>query len=246
MTLLEITIIYLAVGAPFGAVYYVQHRKRFAANKLWLGAVGACLLWIFYAAFLLRRNINLGKSENRRVAQPQIEKEVERTMQNLLTANGELSAQISSQSFFEFRETLERYAGLTLAVNNSAADSAASERETEIFLVAKRPKKHSQLGARLVQRRNFKRLQTHQICARLDLVQFVERLAETRNQLSLREFRQELLKLASILGDAEAVRSFERALLIEQAKSDRAAHVERIDQSEQRIWKTETSPTTAF
>ncbi len=245
MTLIEIIVVYLAVGAPFGAVYYLQQRKHFAGKKLWLAALAACLLWVFYAAFVLSRKINFRQPANLIDARQQSEIEVGRTVQNLLTANNRLIGQISSQSFFEFRETLERYAGLTLAVNNSAADARASEREAEIFVVAKRPKKDARLGARLVHRRNFNRLQIHQTQARLDLARLVEGLAKIENQIYLPEFRQQLLKLASILGDAEAVGLFERALRIEQPQFDRA-HTERFDQPEQRIWKTETSPTTAF
>lgn len=239
MTLLELFIVYLTVGAPFGAHYYLTRADFKSVAPLWLRAIAAGSGWTIYAAFLLRERISSAsrKQQNRRAADCE---KIDSIAQDLTTAANELLANNSELSFFEFRETLERYIGLTETVNDLKFESADAPRETEIFRVAKRSKKEQRLGAQLVARRNARRLLAHHASARIDFARVVEKLHQFSFKTepeTLRRCERDAAHLAHLLGDAEAIELLKKSSSTRQTAA--RANVEKATQSEQIIWKTE-------
>lgn len=141
-----------------------MHQKRLTLNSFLTITV-----WFPYAFRLLQEfitgKLNLYESNRfdktaavRKICIDNIEKEV---AQILLAEN-------INVSIFDFRETFQRYAGLTLALQNVDNFESEAGNEKELFRAA--GNENVELGAKCLRRRNLNRLKFHQNLSRADIV----------------------------------------------------------------------------
>jgi hypothetical protein len=241
MTFIEILIIYLAIGAPFGVYYFLKHRELFSRPQLLAKTLLAALFWVYYAGQLVSAKLrSLKDTQNGADSDVSREKEIEAASQSLLNAFSKL-ADDGKPTFFEYREILERYIGLTLAVQNSSADSPVQAHETEVFRVVGHEKSELQLAGRIMHRKNFLRLQAHERAARHDFLQVAAQIYEKKSFPSINlngkleawhSYQRSILLLAELLEDAEAAKALKR--LADSAKTVEEKNGKR----EKAIWKT--------
>ncbi|MFL6375470.1 MAG: hypothetical protein ACJ73D_12440, partial [Pyrinomonadaceae bacterium] len=109
MTWLDLTIIYLACGAPF-AVYRIVLSEH-APKKTAIRSTRAGLLWPFVGAKAVLKRL---RSASRSLGRPKLES-IRREMETALAAeNPHLNT-------FEFREVFERYTTLATALRSRTA-----------------------------------------------------------------------------------------------------------------------------
>ncbi len=172
MNYLELTIIYLTCGTPFGVYFFTKQNQESNSGKIWLKSILVSLLWIPYSVKLfhgfvtmklqnLKKAEEIRESENFKLKSDEFER---RYSQAFINSN--------QVSLFDFKETFHRFVGLT-QLNMPLVDSYT----TPIS-------KFSQLGIHdnpnlfsiCLNRRNRKRLEQHQIIAREDFVKLLEKL----------------------------------------------------------------------
>lgn len=189
----DLLIIYLSCGAPFGVYFFLQHRKKGISIRLLLRSAAAGLVWIAYAYLLWRKNVakrltsqkkSLQKSLQNFLPDPEIallEQQTSVLQEQVLQAFIELNsnARLKAQ-FFAFRDVLERFVGLTLAVKadqSAGIGSGAEKNDHELFRIAGRKGKDAALAQKCLSRRNRLRLEEHQKNAREDFLKQVANLA---------------------------------------------------------------------
>lgn len=175
MNIIDITIIYLACGAPFGVYYYFQQRET--AN-LWqnspmvlLKCVIVTFFWLPFALQLFNKSINKRLLNNEFAVKNQTDstkiKEIEHFEKVFLQKLLETESRISP---FEFRQTFDRYVGLTL--NNLPESINQNFGEFEFFKIANH--QNPKLATICLQRRNRLHLRQHQINARSEILRIFE------------------------------------------------------------------------
>ena len=255
MRVSEIITIYLAIGAPFGVYYFVQTGMRRNSFKVFFKSLAAIFMFPLFGFEPFRRKFfgkqtrstNLETNSNSEKLE-----QLQRRMCRDFIAQSEFALPLqtnlitghSSLSLFDFREILERYIGLTLALNGSVIDSGFTKPETEIFQIAGRTKEDLQLAARCLHRKNYQRLQVHQIQARRDFLRVLESFDEKNAVLTA-------LDMAKILADDEMQKTllnlFVKAETGQQnretANVKQVSSVEVIDvfETERELWKPITS-----
>src|SRR6478672_13493673 len=108
VSIVDVTIIYLACGAPFG-VY-----RASSGDSTWMRVVLSVLIWPVFA-------IRLATSKGRQRA-TNIQDLLLSTRKSIETAAFVAS---SPEAVFDFREIFDRYTGLALAAQESAAPAVA-------------------------------------------------------------------------------------------------------------------------
>jgi hypothetical protein len=180
INLRDIIIIYLACGAPFGVYYFLQHRETGKTAALFLRSCGVMLLWIPYACFIWRKKHAKGISGRANFSSDVeislLEQRSAIIQKQILQSFVEFAPKaVSDVSFFGFRDVLETYAGLTIAVAADQAEGFTSS--AEVFKIAGREKKEMPLGQICLTRRNRNRLYAHQTDAREDMLRELAKLA---------------------------------------------------------------------
>lgn len=205
MNLNDLIIIYLACGAPFAVYYFLQNRNFQETKILWLKTLFRFVFWIPFAFRLVARRhlfTNLYSNEFDRKSNSDAKKEAEifsiqKQFENNLRDNH------PKLSIFEFRETFERYTGLTLELQNGSEEIAA--REKEIFRVTNHQNK--KLAEICLHRRNRQRLIFHQNLARRDFFEVLGQL--TKTTVEKQSLYEKAFKLVSLLNDSEAQKTLE-------------------------------------
>ena len=205
MNLRDLFIIYLACGAPFGVYYFLQNRNHLETKILWLKSLLRFVCWIPFAVQMVARKslfTNLYNNGFDKIAHSEAIKESEiEEIKKFFEKR--LSARRFGLSVFEFRETFDRYAGLSLEIQSEAAETAATE--TEIFRIANHTNKA--LAEICLHRRNRKRLLFHQKLARRDFFEvfdkFFDQADDPENLLS------KAAQLADMINDFEAKKMLE-------------------------------------
>lgn len=196
MNLTDFIIIYLACGTPFGVYHFIDNHK---SNSHWLKSLLTVFVWIPYALRLLREKftghfskLNSGKTKNlsleNEVSLEKTKKELERL----------LIKDIKGFSTFEFRETIERYVGLTFA--NRAENEKPTEKEKNLFQISGSDNKI--LAAECLHRRNLKLLSFHHSLARKDFLKFILKYKDNISEAEI--FYYLLFKFVGLLRDTEA------------------------------------------
>lgn len=205
MKISDLLIIYFSIGAPAAAQFYLQNRAQPDRIKLWRETVFTFLFWIpaafrffsvkgfFRSRVFFNGSNKISPSGERAENLRRLQKEFEK----ILTASD------CRCSVFEFRETLERYVGLTLA-----SQAATGEGDEEFFLAAKN--KNSALAARCFERRNRQRLLSHQTAARGDFLQILSRLSAQVSDERAHNFFARSREYVKILGDYDAEKAVEK------------------------------------
>ncbi len=227
MNLTDLLIIYLACGAPFGVYYFLQNRTKSVSGKLWLNTSITFAFWIPIAFRFLRENKLLNKSVSfnfdAEVTQEKklilIQKQFEQILQ-------ESSLKIS---IYEFRETIDRYIGLTYA--NQSHSRKASLADKEFFCISEN--KNIELAAICLDRRNQKRLSFHHKGARQDFLHFINQLSETSADKKI--IGNLAVEFVKILNDLEAETALEK-MFMEISQTDKHFAVKQLEKA---IWNTE-------
>ncbi|MDQ2746655.1 MAG: hypothetical protein M3T96_05285 [Acidobacteriota bacterium] len=226
MNAIDFFTIYFAVGAPF-AVYYFLQNRRDAAVYVLLKTAFVFLFWLVFAVSLLRRDKNhrrfrldfLSRFPRPRQSAEEISTR-QKQIENLLIKSG------LHISVFDFRETAERYAGLTAAFRSDAKTDFGRE----IFLAARQ--KSDQLGAICLRRRNRNKLARHQIEARFDFLKIVEQLSDLMTDAET--LQCPATEIAKILKDEAALSSLEKIF----AKKRQIEETSRVEYTEKDLWNT--------
>lgn len=175
MNLIDIIIIYLTFGAPFGVYFFYQQRDFSNSPKVWINSLLVTLFW-FPFAFKLLHLVVTKRFRNSQFA--------EKTLSDsLLRSKIENFEKIFSQilleknvdiSLFDFRETFERYVGLSIFTKEEDESVELNEAEFDLFQITNHENK--KLATKLLNRRNRSRLMAHQILARKDFLRMIEKI----------------------------------------------------------------------
>jgi len=231
MNLIEFIIIYLACGAPFSVYFYLENRFENEQNFLWLKTFLAFVFWIPFSFLAVR------KSEMfKRLFIPNFNKisfvEV-KVEENLYSVQKEIEKIFTEKnlkiSLFEFRQTIERYVGLTFSVRSENA--AASEQEKEIFRVAQI--KDVEIAALCLKRRNRKLLDFHHTKARQDFLQMIERLFDSISDVV--NFQHSVIEFVNLLNDSAARDHLEK-LFAENLQTESPQCVQQLEKV---LWKSD-------
>jgi len=228
----DLFIIYLACGAPFGVYYFLKNRSQPAVKLFWFKSFLNFLFWMPFAFLLVRRNLNFNfkgyvigfdkTSATDAVRERNISLIKKQIEQILLESSFNISV-------YEFRGTIERYVGLTLAEKNGGGRIAKHERD--FFSIALT--NNTELGSVCLHRRNRKRLFLHQIAAREDFLHLIHQLSEFgSDKIDLRHLSIALTELSK---DFEARNRLEKIFADSLQTAEHAA----VKNVEQDLWKPE-------
>jgi hypothetical protein len=192
MNYLDLTIIYLTLGSPFGTHYFFNQRqqRKFALVK----SVLVAIFWIPYATLLL---LNKVKSKLNPMGPGQKTKDLSYSQKKL---ESYLLCENKQISLFEFREILERYTELTL-ITLSDNDEPSKH---EIALYKLNGNKNPNVSALCLHRKNIKKLKLHQGQAQLDFLKTIKMLSVTPN-LNTHEFFEDTLDYVSQIKDEKTI-----------------------------------------
>lgn len=194
----DILIIYLSCGAPFGVYFFLhEHRKTGVSSRLLLRSAAVWLFWIAYAYLLWRKNSakrftpsrhsSKKSSKNSEIAL--LEQQTAVMQEQILQAFIEASSRTRLKvQFFAFRDVLERFVGLTLAVK--ADEVSKDDNDHELFHIAGRKGRDAERAQKCLSRRNRTRLYEHQKNAREDFLKQVANLAGNNVPLNSGEFQK--------------------------------------------------------
>lgn len=192
MSLIEIIIIYLTCGAPFGVYYFYQKREYSNSPRFWLSSFLAMIFWIPYSIRLLHTFVNK-KLINHEFAEKSISDSIIDNFEKKFTQL--LLEEKIDISLFEFRETFERYVGLTNEIFVSSSES-----EAELYQITNHENKL--LATKLLNRHNRLRLNEHQTIARKD---FLRMIIKIDSSISEKEKVRTLAKdFVKLIKDVEA------------------------------------------
>lgn len=164
MTFYDFIIIYLACGAPFGAFYFVNHRRW--ESRVLIRTFLITLFWLPFAFHLIKKFIDK-KPDPAVLSKQEILRDEEITVvkKNLERIFSKYDPRCS---VFELREVFDRYTGLTLAKDEQEIST------TENSLIYKIAGNNNfELAAKCQQRRNRKLLSFHQTLAEQDFLTLV-------------------------------------------------------------------------
>ncbi len=132
-------------------------------------------------------------------------------------------------SIYEFRETIDRYIGLTYA--NQSNTRKANLADKEFFRISEN--KNIELAAICLDRRNQKRLFFHHKGARQDFLHFINQLSETNADRKI--ISNLAVEFVRILNDLEAETTLEK-MFMETSQTDKYFAVKQLEKP---IWNTE-------
>lgn len=197
MRLSEVIIIYLAVAAPFGVAYFQRQAMNAASFRQGMvtTALGAALAWPLVAILflILRTDFKGGvKATDEACADAQYDARIRRarstTFDTLLrveesfySARGKNDGE-TRHAFFTARESVERFAGLTLAAAGAELNASPTPRELEISRLSGGTGEDLLLAGRCLHRRNVVRMRLQRERARMEML---HALAEVRERASV-------------------------------------------------------------
>jgi hypothetical protein len=231
MNLRDLIIIYLACGAPFGVYYFLQNRNLPETKFLWLKSLFRFVCWIPFAIQMVARKSlftklytngfdkNAGSDAKKEVEIDEIKKYFEVIIHE----------KRFPFSIYEFRETFERYVGLTLEMQND--DQEISTSEKEIFRITNHTDK--KLAEICLNRRNRKRLSFHQKFARRDFFEVFQQLTDKSDEPQ--NLFDRTLKLVKLLNDFEAQKIVDK-LFKESLQTQQKSNVNNL---EKELWNSE-------
>lgn len=193
MTLTDFIIIYLSCGAPFGVFYYYQQRDSANFTNRLFNSTLVTIIWIPFAIKLLHLYVTNKLIKSYFAQKSDLDSIINDFEKNFgkILLNDKINI-----SIFEFREVLERYAGLTKALQIETTSD-----ENELFQVSNH--ENIKLASKLLNRRNRSRLSAHQIIARKDFFQAIKLI---ESEVSEKEnVRKLAIDFVNLINDAEAI-----------------------------------------
>lgn len=183
MLLSELAIIYLAAAAPFGVARFLQEQtENSRATRSLLKSAVAALAWPLAAPRMLLGHTRAANGEHADDAREHVERRVELVKRSAVNSLREVEdllvdsfgvvgmREAERHTLFAARESVERYAGLSLACAEVNEADAPSERELELCRIAGRAGDDLILAGRCVHRRSVTRLLAHRERARSELI----------------------------------------------------------------------------
>jgi hypothetical protein len=223
MNIFDFFIIYLSCGAPFGVYHFFLNRKKLTSTSLYVKSFLTVFVWIPYAFILLNDFATKRTLANQFARKAQSDARLFEIQKLLLQLQADSKEKIS---VFEFREILERYAGLTECC--STFDDTPNAAEVEIYRISLR--KNSHIAANCLHRRNRHRLEFHQTNAREDFLQLISKL---KSSVSDTEKLQHLaIELAKAVNDPETVDSIDQIF----RKTPQSSKVFNVSKVENDVW----------
>ena len=224
MNRIDFLIIYFSCGAPFAVYYFLQNKSERKTFVSWLLNSLVLIFWLPFAVFLLFKNRRvlsdfdfLRKTPDISESERQICLSQKRIEKVLLESELEIS-------IFDFRETAERYAGLTTAAQNEPDKNWGQD----IFQAANNKK--DDLGKICLRRRNRKRLAFHQTEARRDFLQIIKQLTDSISDTETLE--RSTLAMVALLNDSEAQTILEKMF----AENMQIGKLQNVEYSEKDLW----------
>ncbi len=199
MTLTDLLIIYLACGTPFSAHFLIHRDQRRDGLSIAYGFL-VTAVWPVYALVFLDEPTSDSARHTYQFANGEDSdlNESKSTIFVTNDANKFLSYIESPAKVFEFREVVDRYAGLTSAVFEWS--SGENVNGYEIYKVSNHPK--AELGAICLNRRNLNRVLSHQKLAREDFLSMLWFLAHASGNPETIE--DDAVRFVDRLGDKDA------------------------------------------
>lgn len=226
MNTTDFLIIYFSIGAPFGVYTYFQSRIELNRNSSRLKTLSAFFFWLPAAIRLIRQYKLFDKAVSYVKNKKSLSTSPER--KNIYAIQKQLEKHLSSDdsgiSIFEFRQTLERYAGLTAAETETAGEAG-----NEFFEAAKN--KNVELAAKCFYRRNRARLFFHQTSARQDFLRVIADLFVAVS--NKRKFIELTFEFVGVLDDFEARASLEKIFVADWLRHKHFAETK----LEKEVWK---------
>jgi hypothetical protein len=231
MNSIEIIILYLTCGAPFAVYFYLQNSVARKPKHLLLETAAVFILWIPFAIYTFNQSKSLKKLF--RYDSSKNDFDVLQTEKKLFSLQKEIEKILITStlklSLFDFRQTLDRYAGLSLSTQDAADDLC--EQEKEVFRISE--EKNINLAAICLKRRNRKLLEFHHKKARRDFLQVITNLSESISDRIDLEILS--LEFVDLLNDFEAHKSLKKLFTAEL----QTENSESVTQLENVLWKPE-------
>lgn len=202
MTISDILIIYFSFGAPFAVYRFLQERQTSTFRVIF----DTAFHFLFWLPLLVRSALVIilrSAGSNDFAVMDDSDAEMDKNIRNIQSEISDRFRMAARHiSIHEFREILERYAGLSLLVKHRA--SGAAEMHNEIFAVAGH--KNTQLASVCFERRNRARLIRHHIDARGEFLKAIKECSFPDEQILppvilLTELLEDLPASAEMLED---------------------------------------------
>ncbi len=225
MNILDLIIIYLACGSPFGAYYFFNHRQK---SNILMKSVLIVFLWIPYSIKLLHSKVTnwltfkrFDKSYVSDSVSPRRIEKLKKELESFLPRN------YRALTIFKLREIIERYSGLTeLLLSNESNENHSHD----LFVVAEHT--NIQTAQKCLSRKNKQKLTLHQFEARKDFVKVVEELLTQTEKKE--EFQKKVIEFVRALDDRIALSKLKSIF-----ESDKQIQkVENVKQLESELWIT--------
>ncbi len=233
MTLLDASLLYFAIGAPIGVYYYYEKRNLKNTGYLWLKTFLTYVFWVWFAFDIAF--VKLGKSLKSTQRLSRNDDTITTTEREILILRKEIESLIINSkakgSIYEFRESIERYTGLTLAVQNVESITLSNENGNSghfVYGFADNP-----ISQACHFRRNNNLLNCHRNRARAEFCEFFAGLDVEDSTIKL--LARTSIRFVEALNDGDAknllIRSFESNAQIPSADS--------VLCSERELWNSE-------
>ena len=230
MRISDAIIIYLAIGSPL-AVHYLLKSRGDDTSAHMLRAIFTFVFWPIYAisvtfsAKLTNEGRKVSSSDSNGL-DAKLDKKVDEIASALEMFFHE---SFPERSALEYREIIDRYIGLTFAIQFDQLD-----RPGPLTKIVVSTPESAQLNSICLNRRNRKGLETHRNRARGDFVELVAEAAETDGFHSA--FANLASELSRVISDDEACRQIEAL-----ANRRRQTPVEMsVNSIEKELWHSQT------
>ena len=208
MNVIDLIIIYLACGSPFG-VYQITNRKNDRQAVNWLNVFSSFLLWPVFAIALLAKHVFRSGDSTAAIRHNHLE-DIRSEIERIAFSDGTISA------LFEFREIFYRFTGLVEAANAPTSGRSLNE------VFDSGPHNNNSLAARCLARRNRERLAFHQTRARNEFVDVISRMVDSGP--SRDEILNLALQLAGHLHDRDSAADLNALLTVQPSLRLAAEH----------------------
>ena len=202
MNLLEFSIVYLTCGAPVGVYYFFQQRENSFFQqkpfKLWLKCLLITFFWLPFALKLLLSGIEKRLHKNKFAEINRADSLLNDKFHNFEQSLSKIITKKTTEiSIFDFRETFQRYVGLTL--ENTHKPIFDKNESNDIFQISNH--ENPKLATICLARRNRLQFERHQTIARKDFLGMLEKLnleSAAKENLSALVF-----EFANLINDVE-------------------------------------------
>ena len=205
MAFFDIFIVYLAFGSPFAVHEFMLQRSELSLAKRLLISFGVLIFWIPSTIRLFREKVG-GANEKDSIIRKGVDERIKKILTKLQRVAGVGN---DTNAILAFRETFDRYVGLSLEVNK--AESVGDTKTAELLRISGR--ETDAAAEACLSRRNANRLNRHHIDAREQFLESIERS---------KEFNAVVLafELAGVVGDVEAEKYLSRLIGHDEARGE--------------------------